>query len=150
MCDFPTLKGIIYMLVCGLYSRKWSFYLLLLDYFTAMMAKVLWGFSNYNLHVEFFHAFSSCYWLVTWITTGPSYRHLLYAYKLTTCSFIYMGTSEAGPSSLLWQDEFGKFFYHTQVVVYPIYWILQIVLHVILLFSCIMVLYYKECFANYQ
>ena len=39
--------------------------------------------------------------LVTWMAIGPSHRHLLYAYKLTTCMFVYIGIGEAGPLSLL-------------------------------------------------
>ena len=31
----------------------------------------------------------------------------MYAYKLTSCLFVYMGTSEAGPSSLLIQGRPG-------------------------------------------
>jgi hypothetical protein len=106
------------------------------------------GFSRLNLHIEFFHAFTSCYWLVTWMTIGPSCRHLLYAYKLTTCSFVCMGTGEAGPSSFLWQDEFGKFYCHTQGAFYPIYWTLQIVLYVIFVYGCIMILSYKFYLLN--
>jgi hypothetical protein len=97
---FLVLKGIYYMLVCRFYSRKWRHSSILLDYVATAMAKVFLVFSRLNLHVEF-HAFTSCYWLVTWITTSPSCRHLLYAYKLTTCSFVCMGTGEAGPSSLM-------------------------------------------------
>jgi hypothetical protein len=82
------------------------------------------------------------------MTTGPSYRHLLYAYKLTTCSFVCMGTGEAGPSSFLWQDESRKFYCHIQIIFYPIYWTLQIVLHVILIFGCIMFLIYKFYLLN--
>ena len=92
--------------------------------------------------------FSVVLWLATWITTGPSYKHLLYAYKLTMCSFVCMGTSEARPSNLLWQDESRKLYCHTQIAFYSIYWTLQIELHVILVFGCIMVLNYKFYFLN--
>jgi hypothetical protein len=59
------------------------------------------GFSIQNLYVEFFVFISCCIILVTWITIGSSCKHLLYAYKLTMCLFVCMGTGEAGPSSLL-------------------------------------------------
>jgi hypothetical protein len=72
------------------------------NYFTDTMAKVLWVFLYITYLLNLFQAFlSCCIKLVTWITTGPSCRHLLYAYKLTTCSFVCMGIGEAGPSSLL-------------------------------------------------
>ena len=40
------------------------------------------------------------YGLVTWITTSPNCRHLMYANKMTLCLFVCMGIGEAGPSSL--------------------------------------------------
>ena len=46
--------------------------------------------------------------LVTWITTASSWRHLLYAYKLTSFLFVCMGTSEARPSRLLIQVRYGE------------------------------------------
>jgi hypothetical protein len=85
---------------------------------------------------------------VTWITTGPSCRHLLYAYKLITCSFVCIGTGEVGPSSLLWQDESGKFSCHTQVAFHPKNWTLQIVLHFIVVFGYFMVMNYKLYLIN--
>jgi hypothetical protein len=72
-----------------------------LDYFSTTTAKVLWfsldEVSLLSLSMFLFPVIE----LVTWMTTGPSCRHLLYTYKLTTCSFVYMGIGKAGPSSLL-------------------------------------------------
>jgi hypothetical protein len=143
---FYSLEMRRYMLDYYYYfnTKEWRICYLYLDYFTDTMAKVLWVFLYRTYTLNFFKLFFSfVLWLVTWITIGPSCRYLLYAYKLTICSFVCMGTGEAGPSSLLWQDESGKFYCHTHVAFYPICWTLQIELHVILVFGCIMVLNYK-------
>jgi hypothetical protein len=44
--------------------------------------------------IEFYN-----FWLVTSITSGWCYRHLLFTLKLTICLFWCMGTGEARPSS---------------------------------------------------
>jgi hypothetical protein len=61
------------------------------------------AYSGYDLcslsisSCKFFFVFCR---LVTWITTGLCLRHLVYAFKLTNCLFLCMGTGEATPSSL--------------------------------------------------
>jgi hypothetical protein len=51
------------------------------------MAKVLWErFLIQFPYLDSSHvAFPVLLWLATWITTGPSWKHLLHAYELTTC-----------------------------------------------------------------
>jgi hypothetical protein len=69
---------------------------------TDTMAKVLWFFLYRTYMLNFFKLFLSCCFMTCDMDNNwSSYRHLLYAYKLTMCSFVCMGTCEAGPSSLL-------------------------------------------------
>ena len=58
-----------------------------------------WGFTIL-LQILLLNVLKLCnFWLVTKITTGWCYRHLVYTLKLTTYLFWCMGTGEARPSS---------------------------------------------------
>jgi hypothetical protein len=97
---FPTSKGVDYMLVhCYAPMSDES-----ADYFwiTSLLQWLrYYGFFYTKFLRPVFPCFSFLLLTCDMVTTGPSCEHLMYAYKLTTCSFVCMGTGEAGPSSLL-------------------------------------------------